>query len=620
EIKGRESENYEGLVRCRFMKMNIKSYWLSFALIFFVSLVFGQNVKFIASVSSNPVAIGEQFEVTFSLTGSGEDFRPPSFRGFQILSGPNVSSSVTIVNGNMSSSNSYSYYLTAEKEGVFAIEPATILDNGHRLKSNSLQIRVVRGTASPNNSRAQSGTTAPSATPGNLAKSTFIRAEVNKTNVFQGEQLVVRYKLYTRLDIIANEPSQLPQLNGFWSQDLKNMDQNTPWTRELYKGVEYNVAPLKETILFPEHSGNLVIDPLGMNLVVKQPVKSDDIFDQFFGSYEEVKVQAKSKPITIHVKPLPLVGKPESFFGAVGNFSIDAKADKQVLKANEAINYQLKVSGTGNLKLLQKLNLKFPISFEVFDPKITDSLAESLNGVSGKRVYTYVLVPRQEGNYAINGIKFSYFNPVSGKYVTLSAPVFNIKVNKGDPNSNVAAFSSADKQDVTVLDKDIRYIKTSNPKFYLEGEGLYGSTLYYFLLATGPILFLLVLGYRKWDELNNKDVIKVRGKKAGKIAAKHLATAQNQLKANNAKAFYDAVFKGLYGYLSDKLNIPAALLSKENISQELKARSVNDQSIVELNNTLDLCELARYAPVSTVSETDIMTRARNIINDIENQL
>ena len=593
-----------------------------FSVLFFVSnLVFAQNAKFTASTSSNQVAVGEQFEVSFSLEGSGEGFRPPSFRGFQILSGPNVSSSVSIVNGDMSSSNAYSYYLVAAKVGVYTIESAFIIDNGHQLKSNPLQIKVVQGNAnSQNNAQSRAQPNAPLATSGNLAKSIFIKAQVNKTSVFQGEQLVLTYKLYTRVDIVGNEPTKLPELNGFWSQDLKNANQNTPWTKELYQGVEYNVTPLKEAILFPEHAGNLIIDPLGMNLVIRQPVKSDDIFDQFFGSYEEVKVQAKSKPITIHVKPLPLIGKPENFSGAVGSFTIDAKVDKRELNANEALNYQLKVVGSGNLKLLPKFNVNFTDSFEKYDPTITDSLNESLDGVSGHRTYVFVLVPRKEGNFAMDKIRFSYFNPSLGKYVTLAAPVFDIKVNKADASSNVNALIPSDQQDVKVLDKDIRYIKTEKADFYREGDRFYGSALYYFLLAGGPILFLLALGYRKFDEKNNSDTVKVKSRKANKMAAKHLAAAEMQLKANNLNAFYEAVSKGLYGYLCDKLNLSAADLNKENISQELKIRSVSEHSIRELNNTLDLCEMASYALVSSMSPIDLIKAARYIITDLENQL
>ena len=592
-------------------------------ILFFISgagFAKGQNAKFTATSNSTQVSVGEQFEVTFSDNGSGEGFEPPSFRGFQVVFGPSVSSSMTVINGAMSASNAYSYYLVAQKTGVLNIEPASIYVNGKLIRSNALRISVVKGNrVAPANSASSTDSRTQLLQAGSSAKSIFIRADVTKTNVFQGEQLVVSYKLYTRVDIVGNELSKLPELNGFWNQDLKNPNQNTIWTTEIYKGAEYNVTPLKQTILFPEHAGNLLIDPLAMTFVIRQPVKSEDIFDEFFGSFEEVKVQLKSKPITIRVKPLPESGKPTTFSGAVGKFSMDATLDKQALKANESLNYQLKISGAGNLKLLDRLAIDFPKGFEKYDPKITDSLSESLDGMAGKRIYSYVLIPRQEGDFELINIRFSYFDPVSAKYVSLTAPAFKVKVSKGDRVANVGSLP-ADEEGAADLIKDIRYIKTGKPAFCKNGEGFFGSTLYFLLLAVGPILFISALGYRKWDRKNNSDLVKVKGKNAGKVAAKHLANAQTQLAINNSKAFYEAVFKGLYGYLSDKLNIPAADLNRENISQELKVRLVSNPSVVELIETLDLCEMARYAPVAAVSETEMMTRAKNCINNIETQL
>jgi hypothetical protein len=438
--------------------------------------------------------------------------------------------------------------------------------------------------------------------------------------VYQGEQLVVSYKLFTRVDISANELDKLPELNGFWSQDIKNLDQNTQWKTETFKGMQYHVADLKQTILFPEHSGNLTIDPLAMTLTVRQPVESEDVFEQFFGSFKEVRIKLKSSPLTIHVKPLPVSGKPTNFSGAVGKFSLDASVDKKELKANEALNYQLKIAGSGNIKLLSKLNTAFPKDFEKYDPKLTDSLTETVTGVSGNRIYTYLLIPRKKGDFAIDGITFSYFNPATGKYATLSAPIINIKVNKGDPSTNVTALVPADKQDVKELDKDIRFIKVGKADFYKEGKGFYGSVYYYLLLFFGPAAFISAFLFRKWNKKNNSDEAKIKCRKAGKIAAKHLSNAQSQLSADNSKAFYEAIFKGIYGYLSDKLNLPIADLSKEKITSELKARLVDDRLISDLMQTLDLCEMARYAPVASVSELEIMNKAKNLINNIESKL
>lgn len=594
-----------------------------------VSVLFAADVKFTVSVSKTEVGTTEQFEITFAINGNGDRFTPPSFNGFLVVSGPNVSTSMTVINGNASSSLSYSYDLVAVKEGTYTIGAATILVNGKEQSTKPIKIKVVKGQGAQqnNNVQTQQGQTGPNngvtmhQAGTDISKSLFIRADVDKSRVYLGEQITLTYKLYTRVALVGSEPEKLPDLNGFYSQDIKNPDQNVKWRTEIYKGAKYNVADMKQTILFPEHEGDITIDPISMFFVVRESAgASRDPFDQFFDSYNDVKYKIKSTPVIVHVKPLPRAGKPEGFGGAVGRFSISTGVDKQELKSNEPLNYKIKISGTGNLKLLKPLSPVFPADFEKYDPKTVDTIAEKQNGVSGTRTYTYLLIPRHQGNFTIEPIKFSYFDPSTGKYVILPTKAFPIKVNKGLSENNVTAYSGADKQDVKLLNKDIRYIKTNTDGITKKGEGFYGSGLYYSLLAFGPLLFLGALVYGKWDEKNNSDIVKVKSRKAGKIAAKHLASAQAQLSANNTKAFYENVFKGLYGYLSDKLNIAAADLNREKIATELKVRSLDEVLINELLDTLDLCDMARYAPVSGLSEQQIFDKAKNMINDIENKI
>ena len=384
--------------------------------------------------------------------------------------------------------------------------------------------------------------------------------------------------------------------------------------------MKYNVADIKQTILFPEHAGNLTIDPLGMTFLVKVPAPSHDIMDQFFGSFKEEKLKVKSPPVVIHVKPLPDAGKPDSFAGAVGNFKIDASVDKTELKANDALNYKVKVTGSGNIKLLKTLNVNFPADFEKYDPKITDTITDSESGVSGSRIYNYLLIPRHQGNFTIDPLKFSYFNPATNRYVSLTTKAFNIKVDRGKNESNVTAFSAADKQDIKLLDKDIRYIKISDNGLSKEGDMFFGSFAYYLLLLIGPALCYGAYTYRNWTIKNNSDIVKVKSRRAGKIAARHMANAQKQLAANNTKAFYEDVFKGLYGYLSDKLNIPYANLDRETIASALKKRPVSEQLVSRLLDTLDLCEMARFAPVTHISKQEVFEKAKGIISDLENEI
>ncbi|HZY39587.1 MAG TPA: BatD family protein [Mucilaginibacter sp.] len=604
--------------------MKIK-YLILTLLLFVATNALAQQPKFTASVSKSTVGTGEVFEVTFSVSGNGGNFTPPDFSGFQVAGGPNESQSMEIINGNTSASISIGYDLVAIKEGQFTIGAATIEVNGHKLTSTPIKITVVKGKPVPQNAPAQAQSSAPDngiqqASAADLSKLLFIKAIVDKTNVYLGQQITVTYRLYTRVGIVQNQAASTPELNGFWSEDIKQQSGQIPMHIEVYKGVRYEVADLKKTILFPERSGDLTVDPLGMTFIVSVPVQSSDPFAQFFQDTRQEKYVAKSAPVAIHVKPLPEAGKPASFTGAVGSFSIESSVDKAELKANDALNYRVKVTGSGNIKLLKTLAANFPADFEKYDPKITDTVNENENGVSGSRFYNYLLIPRHQGDYNIDPLQFSYFNPVTNRYVTLSTKGFHIKVDKGANESNVTAFADAEKQDIKMLSKDIRYIKTEDNNLVKNGDTFFGSFGYWLLLLLGPTLAYGAYIYRNKLVEQNSDLVKVKSRKAGKIAAKHLANAQKQLAAGNAAVFYENVFTGLYGYLSDKLNIQYADLNKETIVAALKGNKVSDQLTGRLMNTLDLCEMARYAPVTHISQQEVFEKAKGIINDIENEI
>eukprot|EP01132_Coremiostelium_polycephalum_P015140 gene15140-18314_t len=565
-------------------------------LLFWSSILFANDVKVTASVSKTEVAVGEAFEITFTVNGNAERFDPPSFAGFQVISGPNQSSSMTSINGNTTVSMSLSYDLVGTQEGEYTIGAGSIVVNGKVYKSNALKIKVVKGNPAQSSSqsraaargRTQTNVQTVTGNAADVAKNLFIKASVNKTNPYQGEQLTVSYKLYTNVNLVDNSLDKLPDFNGFWSQEIKNTNPNVEWAIEKIKGVSYHVATLKQIILFPERSGNLVLDPLAMTFLVRQAAPSMDIFDQFFGgSYKDTKYKISSAPVNIHVRPLPENGKPVGFQGAVGQFSVQASLDKTQLKANEALNYSLKISGTGNLKLLNAPTVNFPADVE-----------------------------KHEGSYTIEPFQFSYFNPVSGKYVSLPSRAFQIKVSKGDPGANVTAYSG-NQQDIKMLNKDIMYIKTTDLALSENGKNFYGSLGYVLSMLLGPALFGLAWWSKKRYEEKNKDLVQVKWRKANKIAARHLAFAAKQLAAGDQKAFYEAIYKGLYGYLSDKLNISAAELNIEHIRTSLRAININEELIGRLGNTLELCEMARYAPVPGSTEQEVFDQSKSIINDIE---
>ncbi|MCD0489277.1 BatD family protein [Pedobacter sp. MC2016-14] len=583
-----------------------------------------QNIKFTASLSQNTVGTGEAFELSFSVNGNIESFNPPDLSIFRVLGGPNQSSSMTSINGNTTMSMSLGYDLMAVKEGEYTIGAATITANGKTYRSNPLKIKVVKGRAvqqqqngSSSNS-AQQQDVAPG-NPANLAKSLFIRAIPDKTSVYQGEQISVTYKLYTNVSLVDMQPDKLPEFNGFWSQEIKNNNPNIEWATEVYKGVSYHTGIIKQIILFPEHAGNLALDPLGATFSVRQAVPSNDPFEQLFGggSFKDSKYKVKSAQVTIRVKPLPMAGKPAGFQGAVGDFSLGTVVDKDVLKANESLNYTIKISGSGNLKLLPNLTVDFPEGFEKYDPKITDKITESVNGVSGSRDYTFLTIPRKEGKYTIPAYKFSYFNPATGQYHTLISGTFPVTVNKGDVSAESKVFTSGNKKDGNMLDGDEIDIQSTQNHFSTAMKALFGTVWLYIILVVAVSSWFGYRYYRNWNLARNIDPEAIKKRNANKLAAKYLAQAKTELQKADRIAFYEAIYKGIYGYLSHKLSIAVSDLNHHNIVSRLRDTKLNENTINELLKTLEMCEMARYAPVSSSSEPEVFEKAKNNIADIE---
>jgi hypothetical protein len=599
-----------------------KGFYIISFLLLRATLLFATDVKFTASASKSQVGVGEQFEVDFTINGSGDRFTAPDFGSFKLISGPNISPSTTVVNGVTVAGTTFGYTLSATKEGTFTITAAAIVVNRHTLLSNPLKIKV-QGQAPPPQ-KPQSQAAAPddnsAPAPTDLSKSLFIRADVNKTKVYTGEQINVRYRVYTRVDLEASQLDKAPDLNGFWSQDVVKKNPNAVWGTETRNGIRYSVATIKQTIISPEHAGDLTIDPLIMTFIARVKLPPRQFMKNPYGNYDEVKYQAKSAPVIIHAAPLPSEGKPTDFSGAVGSFSIYTDIDKKELKANETINYTFEVKGAGNLNLVNAPRITPPVDFEKYDPKTTDRITVDSNGISGSRQFNYLLIPRHQGNYKLELAHFTYFDPAAKKYVTLPVNTFDIKVNKGDVQVNVPVFNSADQQDIKMLGNDIRYIKTSSAGLHTDGSGFYNSALYYMLLLLGPFSFVAAYSYHRWRISYNSDLVLVKSRKAGRIAAKHLAEAKKELAGGNKVAFFAAIARGLYGYLSDKLDIPFADLNKENITGRLKAKSVSDPVMQQLNDTMDSCEMARFAPVSGISQEQVFENAKNIINEIEDKL
>ena len=582
--------------------------------------------KLTAQASRTKVGVGESFQISFSLNSSGSNFVAPSLNDFNVYSGPNQSTSMSYINGAMSQSVTLSYIIAAKKEGKFTIGPASVNVNGTTIQSNSFSIEVIKGAANQqsqgNNNQVAQNPSAP--TTENVSDNLFVKTIVSKTKAYLGEQITVTHKVYTRYQLRGFQDIKFPDYTGFWAQDVPNNTQ-IQVTNENIDGVNYQVGELKRTYLFAQRSGKLEIEPMNIQCVVRKlsNKKPHDVFEQFFGGgYEDATYSVKSKPVAIEILPLPEANKPADFMGAVGSYSFKAQISKDKIKANEAINLTITLTGKGNIKLVDPLKINFPEDFETYDPKTKENITAGVDGVSGTKTFDYLVIPRHEGDYKIDKINFSYFDPQKKQYVTLPSPQFNIHVDKGNANAAVASvFNPTSKEDVKVLGNDIRYIKTNTITLKPKENYFFGSPMFYLGILSPFFAFVGFLFIRRKNIDLNKDVVALKSRKATKMAKKRLSLAERHLKSNEKEQFYIEIFKALYGYISDKLNIPAADLNKEHISNTLKTKSVNDNTIQQLITTLDNCEYARYAS-STVSGdlSGIYTNTVELITKIENEI
>ncbi|MFQ5335567.1 MAG: BatD family protein, partial [Flavobacteriales bacterium] len=549
---------------------------------------------------------------------SGSGFAPPALSDFQVLSGPNQSSSMEWINGRMSSSISFSYILMAVKEGEFTIGPARIRTEDGVVSTRPIKITVIKGASVQQQQQQQ--VQPPTADEGKMAKEVFIRLVTDKSTAYLGEKIYATYKLYYRVNIVDYNLDKLPASKGFWSEEIK-LPQNIRPKSENINGVVYNTAVFKKAILFPQATGNLKLEPLAIDLVlrVRDRGRQHSIFDQFFGSYRDVKYTAKSNSKTIRVLPLPSKGKPMDFKGAVGKFSMNAVLDKSDVKENDAINLKLTISGNGNIKLIQDPDISFPPDFEVYDPKVKDNFNTSAAGISGSRTYEYLIIPRVAGQYTIDPVAFSYFNPSTKSYTQLHTGSFAIEVRKGD-GQEVSSFHSVSKEDLKVLGKDIRFIHTGPQEFKRKGEHFFNSNAFYGALASPLLCFLLFFFVRKKYLGYISDTRRMKRMRATRWAKKRLSKASACLKKDEPTQFYEEISLALYGYIGDKLGIDAAQMGREKIEEELAKRKVMQETVNRLFNTLDLCEQARFSPLAHHAEKEIYDNALQILGQIGKEI
>jgi len=583
------------------------------------------DIKFTAS-APGVVSVGEQFRLTYTLNAKGNNFNPPGFDNFYVIAGPSTSynQSTQIINGEVTRnvSYTYTYILQATREGKFTIPPATIEVKKKQYSSNSVPVEVVKGKA-PAKTQAPSGKKQSDQELANIPNDDlFVRVLVNRGNVYKGDYLVATVKIYSRVNLSGFENINLPDFNGFYMQEIE-IPQLRTLERENINGKIYGTGVLKKYVLFPQHSGSIVIEPVKLECLVQQRVESTprSFFDDFFSfnSVRNTKKIIASPEVKINVNPLP-AGAPESYSGTVGSVDMIAKLDKSNVKENDAVNLKITLNGSGNLKLAEAPVVNFPPDFETYDPKVTTNLDATISGTTGSKTFEYLIIPRHAGKYRIPPVKYSYFDPESGEYKNLSSEEFLINVSKGDEEEG-NIISGFTKEDVRYLGKDIRFIKTGPVKLKKKNEYIFGSPLFIVIYTGLIVLFLIVFFLIKYRAKRHADLVLMRNRRANKQAKKRLKTAGSKIKSNSASEFFEEVLKALRGYMSDKLSIPLAELSQENIKKSTLEKNVSSKLVEEFLELINTCEYAQYAPAGeSGSLNDIYKRAVKIISKLEQEI
>ncbi len=579
--------------------------------------LYSQSVKFTASSSKNPVPTGDRFEIIFELTNAqGSNFQAPKISDFRILGGPNQSTQISIVNGQTSSSTSYSYILLAVSEGEFEIGSASIISNGKKLTSDPFKIKVVKGASVPSNSQgSQAQQNSSSDKMGSNDGNVFIKLFTDKTKVYKGEQVNISYKIFTKGNIVDYNINHSPSFEGFWSKDVDLG--RIGLQPEKYNGVNYYVAPLRKNLLFPQKNGKLTIEALKMDVVLRLKERGNpyDVFDQFFGRYQDVKYDLKSNILAIEVLPLPEQGKPNSFNGAVGNYSFSVDISKNKVKQHDALNLKIKVQGTGNIHLLEVDKPIFPSDFEIYDPKISDQINYS-DAVNGKREWDYLIIPRTAGKFTIPTIRFSYFDPQKKKYIELSSPDIIIDVEKDLQANNTTSFiQGSGQKEVVSTDSDIRYIKT-NTVFNTIQDTFFGS-LYHIFIVLAIIIITYIVWYFNYKNNKLKSNVTLYDKQyANKKALKKFSIAQKAMDSNS-DTFYEELYKGFMGYFEDKFSIPKHSLTTDSIKISLQDH-IKEKSLID--NTMDIIfqvEMARFAPNVKITKQELFNKVIQTIQNLD---
>lgn len=589
------------------MKFIKNIYIIAFILI--TSMVSAQ-VKFEAKASKNKLGINERLRIDFEMNKDGDNFNPPDFAGFTVVGGPNQSVSNSWINGKRSFKKTYTYFLAPKKRGNFNISQATINIDGEIYKTTPIKIQVTAAVDIPKD---------PNDPTYLAAQNIHLVAEVSKTNPYLNEAITVVYKLYVSPKIAVDNWNEIdsPRYNDFWSQNINTQGQKVQ--NATYKGEDYRYLVLRKTVLYPQKTGKLNIEPLTLDLSMRVPSNRRDIFGSLLMTRVNRTVSAGNT--TIRVKPLPESGKPVDFTGAVGDFKLDVLSSKTELDATESLQLKVNVKGRGNLKLFKLPKISLPSSLEVYEPEHNEDVKTNLSGMQGSISDSYTVVPQYKGKYPISSISFSYFDLETESYKRLSSDEIVINVLNGPSNSSSSsennAINNTNKQAVVLNSDQFAFIKTKTNFSDVKPKYFFKTNTFWSLLLLPFLAIPLAVFVRKTKATRDADVYGNKIRKANKLARKYLGNAKKSL--GKKEAFYVALEKALHNYLKAKLHIETNDLSKDKINSLLNDKGVEDTVIKDFESILQNCELARYTPIDIATMKEDYEKAAKTISLIDKQ-
>ena len=604
--------------------------------------LWAQDTPTLTVSAKKQVFVGERFQVVFESNAEGRNFQAPSFEGFNVVGGPftSTSSSIQVVNGSISRTtrNSYTFALQAIQEGTFRIGSASLTVSGDKVSSEPFEIKVLPddgshaysggGGSSSNQGQSQQNTNDPQVS----GKDLFLRCIPSKKSVYVGEQVVLTYKLYTKVPVSSVSLSKVPSYAGFWTKDISDNSGTLKQSSEYVNGIEYTTAEIQKMIIVPQRSGKFTIDPMTMECVAqirtqRNNSRSMDPFEAFFNdpffnrNITNVQKELSSQSFSIEAKKLPEDAKPASFAGAVGNYKFTSSIDKTELSTNEAVTLTLTVSGSGNIELLQMPEPVFPPDFEVYDPKITISTDVNSQGMTGTKKAEYLAIPRRAGSFSIPPVEFSFFNSSSESYQTLISEPYELSVVKGKETEGDGGVYASNQEDIKYLGSDVRHIMNDGAQLKPKHTTFFASPTYFSILLGLLVVFVVLLFVLKKRAEMAKDTAANRNRKADKVARGRLKNAYQHLKAKDQDKFYVEMSQALWGYIADKMGIERSKLSMDTVSETMKSKNVPDELTQQFVDTLNSCEFARFAPGSAEEKMDdLYQRGIDVISKAEKVL